>query len=114
MTTLLFGRISLAMSYPLKTWLSGVLARVCLSVLRNAYTDLAKGSGQVLAVLKRAQHPHLFRFYSHLEKLPIPQQVLDSVNTAKQKKVTAFPLVLFHIDAKVGPNRQGDQHRVHS
>jgi hypothetical protein len=95
MTTLLSGRIWLAMSYPPKIWRSGVLAKVRLSILRNAHTDHAKGSGQALAVLKRAQHPHLSRFYSHLEKLPIPQQVLDSVNTAKQKKVVALSLVSF-------------------
>lgn len=51
---------------------------------------MATGSGQVLGILKRGQHPHLSRFYSHLEKLSIIQQVLGSINTAKQKKVGFF------------------------
>ncbi|KAG8813754.1 hypothetical protein FRC17_001441 [Serendipita sp. 399] len=54
-------------------------------------TDLAiwgacRGSGQVLGLFKRNQHPHLLRFFSHLESLPIPQQVLSSINLAKQQK----------------------------
>ena len=46
-----------------------------------------QGSGQVLGILKKGQHPHLSRFYSYVEKLPISQQALNAVNAAKQKKV---------------------------
>src|SRR5690349_2252246 len=46
--------------------------------------QLQLGSGQVLGVLKRGQHPHLSRFYNHLEKLPITQQVVTSVGAAKK------------------------------
>jgi glutamyl-tRNA synthetase len=48
---------------------------------------IIQGSGQVLGILKKGQHPHLSRFYSYVEKLPISQQALNAVNAARQKKV---------------------------
>lgn len=55
-----------------------------LSSVDLAIWGACKSSGQVLGVLKRGQHPHLSRFYNYLEKLPIPQQVVASVNAAKK------------------------------
>jgi glutamyl-tRNA synthetase len=49
--------------------------------------SLITGSGQVLGILKRNQHPHLSRWYNYVDKLHSFQQVLTSINTAKQKKV---------------------------
>ncbi|KAG8773326.1 hypothetical protein FRC16_005418 [Serendipita sp. 398] len=58
-----------------------------LSSVDLAIWGACRASGQVLGLLKRNQHPHLSRFFSHLESLPIPQQVFSSINLAKQQKV---------------------------
>lgn len=76
-----------------------------ISSVDLAIWGACKGSGQVLAALKRGQHPHLSRFYAHVEKLPIPQQVLNSVNSARQKKtgkVTTSGFILDLPNAEMG------------
>ncbi|KDQ17871.1 hypothetical protein BOTBODRAFT_29174 [Botryobasidium botryosum FD-172 SS1] len=45
-----------------------------------------KGSSQALGILKRNAHPHLSRWYSHLESLPTTQTAIASYHDAKAAK----------------------------
>jgi glutamyl-tRNA synthetase len=48
--------------------------------------DLSLGSGKIIGILKNNGHPHLLRWFTHLESLDSTQAALTSLTTAKASK----------------------------
>jgi hypothetical protein len=54
-----------------------------------ALTDLYLASTKVAGLLKNNQHPHLLRWYSHLESFGSTQDAIARLTEARSNKVRA-------------------------